>query len=313
MKVFKRELIHTHCVGKEWPDFVGKVELEESFIIETERFWLANGPVEIEGINAGDPIAVHIEDIEILPPFEAPNGGPFIDGELVPLEYSDGYFYYPNHFKLEAKPSVGNVAVLPEPTDEIMEMSREYKYEGKRWKNEHGWRRVVNDPRDKHCHQDCPWLTAGSVIHLKAQVDGAGLCLADVHGYIGQGELAFAGIEVNANVQLEVERSQGWLVDWPIIETSDEIMVFSSYSSAYLSKPRMEYVDVVRQAYTALTEVVAAKIGSTIEEANTIVATAADLRNCALYGLGNYLKQIRESETSEIAVVATLPKEVFNI
>lgn len=71
-------------------------------------------------------------------------------------------------------------------------------------------------------------MSAGSIIHLKAQVDGAGLCVADVHGYIGEGEVAFAGIEVAANVTMRVERSQGWLVDWPLIETGDEIMVFCS-------------------------------------------------------------------------------------
>jgi len=311
LKVFRRELIGTHCVGETWPEFAGKVDLGEPFIIETERFWLVNGPLEISEIKTGEVIAVHIDEIEILPPFEAPNGGPFIDGKPVSLEYKDGYFIYPRYYKLKANPSVGNVAVLPEPTDEIIDMSKEYRFEDKRWSNEHGWRRVVNDPRGKHCHQDCQWLTAGSTIHIKAQVDGVGLCLADVHGYISQGELAFAGIEVNANVRLRVERSSGWLVDWPVIETVDEIMVFSSYSSAYVSRPRMEYVDVVRQAYSSLTEVVAHKIGSTIEEANTIVATAADIRNCALYGLGNYLKQIRESETSEIAVVAALSKDVF--
>ena len=53
-------------------------------------------------------------------------------------------------------------------------------------------------------------------MHLKACVDGAGICLDDVHGYIGQVELAFAGIEVRARVQLRVERSEGWRVDWPM-------------------------------------------------------------------------------------------------
>ena len=132
MQVFKRESIHSHCVGAEWPGFLGKVRLGESFIIETEQF---------------------------------------------------------------------NLAVLPEPTNHIREMVRTDPLE-------RGWRRIVNDPRAKHCHQDCQYLTAGSRIHMKAQVDQAGLCAADVHAYIGQGEVAFAGIEVNADVQLRAERSE---------------------------------------------------------------------------------------------------------
>jgi len=37
MKVFKREKIQTHCVGQEWPEYLGSVQLGESFIIETEQ------------------------------------------------------------------------------------------------------------------------------------------------------------------------------------------------------------------------------------------------------------------------------------
>jgi hypothetical protein len=60
-------------------------------------------------------------------------------------------------------------------------------------------------------------------------------------------------------------------------------------------------------------DVVAAKIGGTIAEANPIVAAALDIRNCALYGLGNYIQ--KEGKTpqpdKDVAVVACLPKYVF--
>ncbi|MFC1587904.1 acetamidase/formamidase family protein [Planctomycetota bacterium] len=312
MQVFKRESTKSHCVGALWPDFLGEVELRESFIIETESCD-PNGPIAISGIKASDNIAVHIEAIEMVGPFYAPNGGPFHEGcgDMVPLEYRDGYFYWPKHFRLKAKPSVGNVAILPKKTDEVMEAIKEFNYGGRQWKNEIGWRRVVRHPRDKNCHQDGFAITAGSVVHFKAQVDQAGICLDDVHGYIGQGEMAFAGIEVQAKVQVRVERSTDWHVDWPIIETENEIMVFSSYTSTYIHRPKLEYVDIVREAYRAMREVVAAKIGGTIEEANTIVATAVDIKNCALYGLKGFISQEESPETSDIAVVASLPKDVL--
>ena len=84
MRVFKRESIYTHCAGSEWPGFLGEVELGESFVIETERLNYVNGPVGLRGIEAGDDIAVHVEGIEILPPFLAPNGGPFFGGPESP-------------------------------------------------------------------------------------------------------------------------------------------------------------------------------------------------------------------------------------
>ncbi|MBN1401670.1 MAG: hypothetical protein JXA74_12575, partial [Anaerolineae bacterium] len=139
-----------------------------------------------------------------------------------------------------------------------------------------------------------------------------GLCLDDVHAYIGQGELAFAGIEVQARVQVRVERSLGWQVDWPLVETDDEIMVICSYTGFFPERPAMKYVDLVREAYRALREVVARRVGATVAEANSIVATAADLRNCALYGLGEgYIPQHRDLPPHDMAVAACLPKAVF--
>jgi acetamidase/formamidase len=269
MQAFARDLITRHDVGVAWPTFVGRARLGESFAVETVEVG-ANGPVEIEGVRAGDVLAIHIEIIEVEPPFKAPNGGPFSDGRPVPIGYRDGYFVWPEYFRLKAQPSVGSVAVLPEPTGEILEAAREIVLpDGRRFPHQRGWRRVVRDPRGKHCHQDCRAIGVGATVHMKAQVDGAGLCLEDVHGYIGQGELAFAAIETNARVQVRVERSTGWHVDWPLIETPDEVMVFSSYTSTFPKRPVMRYVDVVRQAYRSMCEVVAARIGGTPPSAPT--------------------------------------------
>jgi len=308
MKTFKRESIRSHCIGYEWPELLGDVKLGESFLIETEQFNSVNGPISIDGVKAGDNIAIHIEQIEILPPFHAPNGGPFFEGMGDPRElaYQDGYFIFPKYFRLKAKPSIGNIAVLPKPTGFVLELIRNDPAR-------RGWRCIVNDPRAKHCHQDCRFLQSGSILHTKAQVDGAGLCAADVHAYIGQGEVAFAGIEVNANLQLRVEQSTGWFVDWPLIETDDEIMLFCSDTNILSGTEDQTYVDVVREAYRAMREVVAAKVGGTIEDANAIIATALDIRNCAIYGLGNYIQKEdkRDQPDKDIAIVACLPKAIF--
>jgi acetamidase/formamidase len=308
MKTFTRESIHTHCVGADWPDFLGSVEIGEPFVIETERFNLANGPIAVNGVKAGDALAVHVEQVDILPPYYAPNGGPFFEGMGDPqsLELADGYFYYPRHFRLRAHPSVGNIAVLPESTERMRAL---VQVDRSGW----GWRRAVNDPRGKHCHQDCAYLGAGARIHLRSQVDGAGICAADVHAYLCHGEVAFAGIEVNANLRLRVERSTGWLVDWPLIETEDEIMLFCSDTNLLSGGPSQQYVDVVRAAYRAMRAVVAARIQGTLAEANPIVATALDIRNCAIYGLGNYVQKEGKIDVidQDIAIVACLPKDVF--
>ena len=69
-------------------------------------------------------------------------------------------------------------------------------------------------------------------------------------------------------------------------------------------------MDLVRETYRALREVVAARIGGTLTEANTIVATCLDIRNCALYGLGNYIQKDGKTNQADgdVAVIGVLPK-----
>ena len=312
MKRFRREEVERHCVGDEWPEFLGEVALGQSFAVETVGCGV-NGPIRVTGVQAGDAVAVHVEHIDIEGPFVAGSHGPLGDDwPSVPLEYRDGYFYWPRHFRLKASPSVGNVALLPEPTPEVLALCRECRYFGKRFPNRIGWRRVVRPHRGKLAHQDCWAVAPGAVVHMKSAVDGAGLCVDDVHAYIGQGELGQVGIEVNATVRLRVERSTGWRVDWPLIETEDEIMVFCGWSWLGDDHPRWNYVDVVREAYAALRAVVSAKAHCSEEEANSLVATGANLRNCALYGLGEGLATKRsDALPDDIAVVACLPKDAF--
>jgi acetamidase/formamidase len=173
----------------------------------------------------------------------------------------------------------------------------------------------VNDPRGRHCHQDCAALTAGATIHLRAQVDGAGLCVADVHGYIAEGEAAFAGIEVAARVRLRVERSSGWYVDWPLVETPGEVMVCCSDTNVLEGTDSQQYVDVVRRAYGEMRKVVAARLGCSIADANALVAAAMDVRNCAVYGLGNFIQKegkVAGAPDGDIAVVGVMPKGMLS-
>jgi hypothetical protein len=74
----------------------------------------------------------------------------------------------------------------------------------------------------------------------------------------------------------------------------------------------LKYVDLVKEAYREIRRLVADKLGISVEEANTIIATACDIKNCALYGLGeNYIPQDRNRQPYDIAIVASLPKSIF--
>lgn len=304
MQVFPRSAIDTHQVGVDWPAFLGMVQIGEPFVIETERFKAVNGPIRIEGLAAGDDVAIHIEEIEMVGPFEALTGEHGEGEQRVKLELGeDDCFYFPRHFRLQARPTIGNIGILPSPNVRAATWAREAQGAGSGL----GWRQFMTGARGKHCHQDCPWLAAGSIIHMKSQIDGVGLCVSDAHGYQAAGALAYAGIEVSANVRLRAERSQGWLVDWPLIETEEEIMVLV----AHTHPPREgamqpTYADIAREAYGALRRIVADRTKCSVSEADQIVATAVDLRNCSLMGLGGM--DSHSESPWDTSVVAVLPK-----
>ena len=91
-------------------------------------------------------------------------------------------------------------------------------------------------------------------------------------------------------------------------------MVFCSDTNLLQGSTEQEYVDVVRRAYREMRKVVAAKIGGSISDANPLVAAALDVRNCTLYGLGNFIqKEAKKADQPDrdIAVVGVLPRSGF--
>ena len=100
MQVFPRSAIQIHSVGVEWPEFLGAVQLGETFAIETERHNAVNGPIRVGEVRAGDVVAIHIEAIEMVGPFETPTGEPSGAEGPVELELKDDCFYFPRHFRI---------------------------------------------------------------------------------------------------------------------------------------------------------------------------------------------------------------------
>jgi acetamidase/formamidase len=141
---FERSLIRSHCAqdGQFSPEFIGSVELGESFVVETENSNDANGPIYVEDVKAGEPICVAIEDIEIVGPVLAPNGGPLDGFAGFELEMRHGYLYFPEHFRIRPRPTLGNVVVLPSEQERqrLLDWTANVGYTPKRW------RQLVNDP-----------------------------------------------------------------------------------------------------------------------------------------------------------------------
>src|SRR5262249_44056854 len=87
------------------------------------------------------------------------------------------------------------------------------------------------DPGVIGSNLDCNAIRVGSQVHLPVNVEGALLAIGDVHASMGDGEISGTGVEIDAEIELEVESlfcgSHGFV--W--IETEDEVVATGSAPS----------------------------------------------------------------------------------
>ncbi len=85
---------------------------------------------------------------------------------------------------------------------------------------------------------DSPWkhggnmdttdIRAGSTLYFPVNQKGALLALGDCHAIMGDGEICFTGLEVPAEVTLEIDLIKDKTIKWPLVETDEYTMVISS-------------------------------------------------------------------------------------
>lgn len=75
---------------------------------------------------------------------------------------------------------------------------------------------------------DTPEITVGNKLYLPVNVKGALFALGDVHATQGHGEVCGTGVEVSALVTVKLNVLKGKKIEWPRIESPDEIMTVCS-------------------------------------------------------------------------------------
>jgi acetamidase/formamidase len=75
---------------------------------------------------------------------------------------------------------------------------------------------------------DTPEITVGNRLYLPVNVKGALFALGDVHATQGHGEVCGTGVEVPARVTVKLNVLKGKRIEWPRIESRDEIMTVCS-------------------------------------------------------------------------------------
>ncbi|MHA1238472.1 MAG: acetamidase/formamidase family protein [Candidatus Odinarchaeia archaeon] len=191
------------------------------------------GPIYINGAKPGDTLAVEILDIALpktgiitimpccgaLQPWleESPVLTKFvsIENNKVIFETKSG-----RKITLDAKPFIGTIGVAP-----FMEAISTFT------PSRHGG------------NMDCPDVTVGNTLYLPVFREGALFGLGDVHALQGDGEICGYAVEIPSKVKLKFNLIKNKPINWPRIETPNEIMVVCS------DKP---LEDAMREAYREL-------------------------------------------------------------
>lgn len=206
------------------------------------------GPFLVDGIEEGDWIAVHIEDMRIARYGYIQRAGPFLDRSRIVLEVVDGRVHFPGDVSVPARPMIGTIGVIP--------------------------CQDAPDPGPHGGNMDTVDICAGGIFHVRAQRPGAWFVLGDCHGVQGEGEITCTGLEIDATVQLRIEKSPGFPCRNPVIETEDEWQTMASHPV---------WANAVRAAFAEMVELARARWGLSDEDANVLVGTVAHVKNSSIW------------------------------
>lgn len=249
---------------------VATVELGETFVVETVNFRTpiirtradANpvsykereetGPIFIEGVSAGDVLAIEILDIK---PEGHASGGWWEDPNVASfLEISDGWVHFPGRLRTPVQMMIGDIRV--QPADETF----------------------LGNPADNGGNMDFKDVRAGNTLCLKAQLPGGLLALGDLHAAQGDGEMLGLGAECAGEVTLRVTKDTRYFSDRPLIIKTESFVCLGFWSDDYAKARDAAVADA--------TQVLARLAGCTEKEAYLYVTTVGDLRNGGVWAMG---------------------------
>ena len=229
--------------------------LKEDFGLEDldmERVNPATGPIFVEGAEVGDILKVEILDIEVADRGVAailPGMGFLADTnteetiEVIPVE--DGYAKLLG-FDIKVKPMIDVIGVAPKEGD------------------------IPTDTPGAHGgNLDTKDIMAGSTLYFPVAKEGALLALGDCHGLMGDGELGVTGLEIAAHVKLKVDVIKDKQLDWPLLETKEDVMLLVSDS---------DIQGALELGYGETRKLIERSIGCSWNEAGILSSLAVDAR-----------------------------------
>lgn len=260
--------------------FEGRIRSESdkpSEVLEMPYINPQCGPIEIEGAEKGDAVAVHIESM--VPRGENPRGTCCLIQEFGGLtgttytatlndplpevvrkiDLDEHSVYWSDRVTLPYKPHVGTLSCSPE-IDSINTLTPD----------QHGG------------NMDMPDICPGHITYLPAKVPGARLFLGDCHACQGEGEVCGVAVEHATITTIRVDLVKGWNITWPRLETEDMIMTIGS-ARPLEDAMRIAYRELVFwmvkeygfekwDAYMLLSQCGKAKLGNFVDPKYTVGA-----------------------------------------
>jgi acetamidase/formamidase len=230
------------------------------------------GPIHVEGAKKGDTLVVEIVDIEVpdmgltvvMPGFGALEG--WLSNSPPLTKFSmirNGTVHYKTddgrEISFAVKPFVGTIGVAP-PTESISTISP-YKHGG---------------------NMDVADVCKGNKLYLPVGVDGALFAAGDVHAAQGDGEICGTGVEILAKLTFKFDVLKGKRIEWPRIESPQEIMVAASARPLedaarlafreLINWLREDYGFSAYDAYMLLSLTAKARIAQIVDPLYTVVA-----------------------------------------
>lgn len=175
--------------------------------IDRDRIFPVTGPVGIRGVSAGDVVGVEVASIEpdeFGHTWTRPGLGfgldidfhvRRLDARRPVIEWSSPVIEVPT------RPHLGTVGVLPAE---------------------------LTEPRTLGLHGgnlDFVHCGVGSTTWMRAQVDGGGVFIGDVHMAMGDAEICGTGVETPAETELRVRTDAVWTPPAPVVTTADRAWV----------------------------------------------------------------------------------------
>lgn len=236
--------------------FYQQITNEEQVLteIDYDRLNPATGPIYVEGAEPGDLLKLKIASIDVKDKGVAavvPDEGALGDQVTKPIirviKIEDGHAMF-HGVKLPIRPMIGVIGVAPLEEDG-------------EWATDSPWKHGGN--------MDTTDIKTGSILYLPVGQKGALLALGDCHAIMGDGEICFTGLEIPAEVVLEVDLIKGKATKWPLVETDEHTMVISSGN---------DLEEAIYEATTQAVNHIKDSLGIEWEDAYIMASLSVDLK-----------------------------------